>query len=283
MINLTLLTSRISNLFSMHPSRLETLVSLIYGMMASANVVHSSLSSYLSTTKPKSAIRRVERFFKDQDLGFASCALGMVKLLNFTGKFDLCLDRTNWKFAEKHINYLVLSWRINKRISIPLLAVELDKAGNSSTAERIDLLEKFDLLFGYDRINSLLADREFIGEVWYKKLIDSKIPFFIRVKENGLVPCGDKKYALVDCFNHLKTNQYQIVKKDMYGSEVYFASTRSLAGDLVIVITNQDWKAKKVLEKYKTRWSIEEMFRKLKTSGFNWENTHMKRPKRLLS
>lgn len=31
------------------------------------------------------------------------------------------------------------------------------------------------------------------------------------------------------------------------------------------------------------RWSIEELFRKLKTSGFHWENTHMKISARLVT
>nr|MBA3814713.1 transposase [Alphaproteobacteria bacterium] len=40
-------------------------------------------------------------------------------------------------------------------------------------------------------------------------------------------------------------------------------------------MTNQDLKAKLILDQYRNRWSIEELFRKLKTSGFHWENTHM--------
>jgi transposase len=33
-----------------------------------------------------------------------------------------------------------------------------------------------------------------------------------------------------------------------------------------------------LLKKYRERWSIEELFRRLKTSGFHWENTHMTTP-----
>jgi hypothetical protein len=36
--------------------------------------------------------------------------------------------------------------------------VDLDKVGNSNTGERLDLLEEFDEVFGFDRIKSLLAD-----------------------------------------------------------------------------------------------------------------------------
>jgi len=277
------LTSRICSVFSMHPSRRKTLAALIYGVMDSSNVQHISLSRYLSTPQPQNALRRIERFFQHQSLKCSDAALAMISLLKFTGNFDLCLDRTNWKFGQKNINYLVLSWRVNSQVSLPLLAVELDKAGNSNTQERVDLLEQFGELFGFERIKSLLADREFIGEVWYKKLIQWQIPFFIRIKDNGLLPYGDGVIHVKNLFKHLQVAQHRIVEKDMYDSTVYFAGTRSEKGDLVIVITNQNWKPQKILKKYRKRWSIEELFKKLKTSGFHWENTHMKRASRLLT
>jgi hypothetical protein len=69
----------------------------------------------------------------------------------------------------------------------------------------------------------------------------------------------------------------------MYGHTVYFAGTPSKTGELVIVMTNQNLKIKQILDKYRERWSIEELFRKLKSSGFHWENTHMKESSRLVS
>jgi transposase len=48
-------------------------------------------------------------------------------------------------------------------------------------------------------------------------------------------------------------------------------------------MSNQNIKAKQILDKYRERWSIEELFRKLKTSGFHWENTHMKKSARLIA
>lgn len=102
-------------------------------------------------------------------------AKAVVEALEFKGKFDLGLDhRSNWKYGKKEINYLVLSWRINKHISIPLMFTELDKAGNSNTAERLDLLERFNKIFGFDRIKSLVADREFIGAKRFKELHKNK-------------------------------------------------------------------------------------------------------------
>ena len=71
--------------------------------------------------------------------------------------------------------------------------------------------------------------------------------------------------------------------RDRYGGSVYFAGTLSKSGGLVIIMTNQKFKATHILAKYRERWSIEELFRKLKTSGFNWENTHMTDSTRLVS
>ncbi len=53
MLNLKPLTSRICNLFPMHPARQEILSALIYGVMDSSNVQHISLSRYLTTPKPQ--------------------------------------------------------------------------------------------------------------------------------------------------------------------------------------------------------------------------------------
>jgi hypothetical protein len=227
---------------------------------------------------------RWSAFFCNEELSPEEYAKAVVETLGFKGKFDLSLDRSNWKYGKKEINYLVLSWRINRHISIPLMFIELDKAGNSNTDERLNLLEKFSKIFGFDRIKSLAADREFIGKKWFKELHKHNIPYFIRVKENILLPWGDgNPIHARDLFQHLQGAQNRLVQKEMYAGTVYFAGTRSKAGELVIVMSNQDLKASQILAKYRERWAIEELFRKLKTSGFHWENTHMIHSARLIS
>lgn len=234
--------------------------------------------------KSQSWLTKSGAFFCEEALSHKDYAKGIVELLGFEGKFDLCLDRTNWKFGTKEINYLVLSWRINKKISLPLLFVDLNKAGNSNTTERLDVLEEFKEIFGFHRIKSLMADREFIGQKWFKSLHQNKIPYFIRVKENTLLPWGNSKPIQAKrLFQHLTDHHNRLIAKEMYGHNVYFAGTPSKSGDLVIVMSNQKLKACQILSKYRDRWSIEELFRKLKTSGFHWENTHMTESTRLIS
>jgi len=128
-----------------------------------------------------------------------------------------------------------------------------------------------------------MADREFIGKKWFRMLDKNKIPYFIRIKENTLLPWGKASLNAERLFHHLTEGENRLVEKEMYGSTVYFAGTRSKAGDLVIVMTNQNLKAKQILDQYLKRWSIEELFRKLKTSAFHWENTHMTHSPRLIS
>lgn len=159
---------------------------------------------------------------------------------------------------------------------------ELDKAGNSNTKERIDLLEKFNKVFGFHCIRSLMADREFIGDKWFKMLNAHTIPYYIRIKENTLLPWGRETIPAKNLFDHLMPKQVRLVEKQMHGGTVYFAGTRSKVGDLVIVMSNQKLKAEKILSKYRNRWSIEELFRKLKASGFHWENP-MKKSERLVT
>lgn len=161
--------------------------------------------------------------------------------------------------------------------------MELDKAGNSNTAERLDLLKEFDEVFGFSRIKSLMADREFIGKMWFQMLEQHKIPYFIRMKDNTLLPWGSDPIHAKQFFHHLGEGQTRLIAKEMYGGNVYFAGTLSKSNGLVIIMTNQKLNAAQILAKYRERWSIEELFRKLKTSGFHWENTHMTDSARLVS
>lgn len=58
-----------------------------------------------------------------------------------------------------------------------------------------------DILFitwtlGKEKIRVLLADREFIGEEWFRFLIEQEIPFIIRIKQNSMVEGIRQGYAV---------------------------------------------------------------------------------------
>ena len=62
------------------------------------------------------------------------------------------MDRTNWKLGKLNINILVLGI-VYKRIAFPIIWISLSKQGNSNTAERITLMERFLAILGAEKIN----------------------------------------------------------------------------------------------------------------------------------
>jgi hypothetical protein len=95
----------------------------------------------------------------------------------------LVMDRTNWKLGQANINVLMLGVSY-KNVAFPLMFKLLDKKGNSNTKERIELINDFIKWFGKDCIDSLLADREFVGNEWLKFLNDNSIKYHIRIRNN---------------------------------------------------------------------------------------------------
>ena len=75
------------------------------------------------------------------------------------------IDRTTWQLGKVSINILYLAI-VYQGIAIPILWVYLPKKGNSNTAERIALIDRFIAIFGVEKIACLLADREFCGQEW---------------------------------------------------------------------------------------------------------------------
>ena len=94
------------------------------------------------------------------------------------------MDRTNWKYGKKDVNYLVVSvaWQ---GVSIPIVWQCLDnKGGSCNTQQRIDLMERVLDIIPANKIDQLLGDREFIGKLWLNWLKYKKIVARIRVKNN---------------------------------------------------------------------------------------------------
>lgn len=84
-------------------------------------------------------------------------------LLPHKGPYTLSIDRTNWQFGTTDINALVLGITY-EGVAFPILFHLLPKRGNSNTAERIEIIDRFVRLFGKPAIESLVGDREFVNE-----------------------------------------------------------------------------------------------------------------------
>jgi len=242
-------------------------------------------AGFASSADASSSYRRIQRFMALSDLSMIWVAKLIFSLLPEKDNLVLSMDRTNWKFGDKNINILMLGVSY-KNVAIPILFKMLDKRGNSNTSERIALVQDFIDCFGKDCIDSLVADREFVGEQWLNFLNTNKIRYFIRIRNNFKIYCPRKQKEITaqHLFHSLKVGELRhyprIVK--MHGEYCYLSGSKSIKDgkvDFCIIVSFN--KPDEALEFYAKRWQIETLFRALKTSGFNLEDTHVTHPERL--
>jgi hypothetical protein len=195
-------------------------------------------------------------------------------------KHGLTMDRTNWKIGEANVNILVIGV-VYEGLAFPILFQMMPKFGNSNWKERIAIMEKYDELFGFETIDYLVADREFIGQKWLEYLNLNSIKYHIRIRDNFHVfktKNGDKLRAGW-FFSRLKLGEFAHHTKIVYINNVacYLSASviKSKTGQpefQFLISFNDPSKSK---DCYKKRWQIETMFKALKTSGFNIEKTHL--------
>lgn len=236
--------------------------------------------SFETQTSSDSSLRRIQRFMADYLLDTNIIARLVFNLLPHEPPYRLSLDRTNRKFGSKDINILALAI-VYQGVAFPLIFTMMPKFGNSSTTERIQLMQRYIDLFGLQTIDCLLADREFVGKHWLDYLNINKIRYHIRIRENFWVtiPKNGHRVKASWFFVHLKNNQ-----KDFYsgiveikGQLCYLSGSKvkNKKGVPELQIIASFNKPHQAQEVYKERWQIETAFRALKTSGFNIEQTHL--------
>ena len=271
-------------------TRRETLVWLVTLIIQTGTVSLWRLAGHVDTSSLTLSVhRRFERFFQYVRLDGARVALLIVQIMGLKDKpWHLALDRTNWKFGRCHINILMLGI-VHGKVCIPLFWVLLDKAGNSNTLERTELMGTMKTAFPDQPIASLSGDREFIGDVWMRWLYEQDIPFVLRLKENMFV--WKEGYIPVKLSTHaknLKNRQGRSLKGTWYlGRDpekptipVKIAMRRLKTGEMLI-IASTGIKANKALPIYRSRWGIETLFSCLKSRGLGLEDTHMTNPHKL--
>lgn len=265
--------------FNWNKARLTFVATFLSALFVVRSVNFAKISNIMfGNAINSSKYKRIQRFFRDFDIDYVLIALFVGNLIPIKNeKWMLTFDRTNWKFGKQNINILTLGI-VYDGIAFPLLWILLDKNGNSCTKERIDLLKKFIEIFGVDKIDCLLADREFIGREWFNYLINIiKINIRIRVKECEYTNKKNGDLApLKNFFRNIKIGQQKVLqqKRYLWGFWLYICGTKSSNGELVIIVTQE--RPETAIKDYAKRWEIETLFKCLKSSGFNFEDTHLK-------
>lgn len=270
--------------FDLSKTRLETLAVLLVGLANCRTVNLSHLASqFPGAAKHGSNYRRLQRFFQFVQLDGDVAARLIMRMLNLTRPALLALDRTNWKLGSRDVNILMLAV-VTRRFRVPLMWVLLDHAGNSATAQRIALMQRYLRLFGASQIRALLADREFVGAEWMDFLNKNNVPFVIRIKEDMLIQLSDgTQRQFRTLLRKRKRGTWEGWLTGMNAApdnRLRFAAKRIKRDEALIIATNLD-DGGHALGLYRKRWGIECMFADAKTRGLNLEDTHITDPTKL--
>jgi hypothetical protein len=262
-------------------ARVKLISHFVIALCKVQTVTFEKLSNAFDTeSNAESSLRRIQRFIASYSLDSDLIARLIFNLLPAQEKLILSIDRTNWKFGQTNINIFMLGI-VYKGVAFPLLFTMLDKRGNSNSQERIDLINRFIRLFGKEVIESVVADREFVGEKWLEFLNRNKIRYYIRIRNNFKVflPHKNKEIKASHLFNQFRTNEFvhynKIVRINAqlcYLSGCKLNASNAKQDFLIIVSFNKPEKAQ---QDYKQRWQIEMCFKAMKSSGFDIEKTHL--------
>ena len=279
----TILFSTLSQIFGdkMNLARIKFFGLFICALCKVQTVCFEKLATaFDADAKVDSSLRRIQRFMSEYLLDTDLIARFVFALLPHKPPYRLALDRTNWKFGASDINVLVIAI-VYKGLAILILYTMMPKFGNSSTAERIELMQHYIDLFGVDTIDCLLADREFVGDQWLAYLNTRRIRYHIRIRENFWIdiPRNGHRVKASWLFNHIQINQYEFYRGIVYvkGHLCYLSASKvkNKMGIPELQIIASFNKPDEANSYYKERWQIETAFRALKTSGFNIEDTHL--------
>ena len=257
-------------------ARVKLIAHFITALCKVQTVTFEKLANAFNTTShADSSLRRIQRFIATFSLDSDLVARLIFNLLPKQDKVKLSIDRTNWQFGETNINIFMLGV-VYQGVAFPLLFKMLPKRGNSNSQERMDLVNRFINIFGEACIESLVADREFVGEKWIAFLNKNHIRYHIRIRNNFkvFIPHKNQEIKVSWLFNSLKINEFIYYPKivRINGELCYLSGCKTKDDFLIIVSFNKPQNAKQA---YKERWQIEMCFKSMKSSGFDIENTHL--------
>lgn len=132
--------------------------------------------------------------------------------------------------------------------------------------------QEYNFLFKTFTLNSVLLAQHFKGFI-----TKNIIKFFSRAKASTLVSDGSKTITMAElCKDLNKKNPQTIIGKDIrrtFGHRLFVSIKINYKGELICIISNHH--SDNPFQEYKRRWFIESMFAKLKSFGFNLEDTHI--------
>jgi len=191
------------------------------------------------------------------------------------------MDATCWEFGSTKFHILTLSI-VFQCISVPIFFVNLSKKGTSNHKERIRVLQMANLLYPLKGM-TLLADREYVGRVWFVDLVTKfELNLMIRLSETDYKKeLNEQKHSYGHLLRKIRKAKVVDVPILMNGMSFRFIGKKidnpeNPKDDLLLLITNLTAPKTKIIERYSLRWQTECLFKCLKSNGFNLEDLGMK-------
>ncbi|MHA0034198.1 transposase [Deinococcus sp. PESE-13] len=221
------------------------------------------------TASPEAKKKRLARCIRDEQLNDDLFLQFLISLLP-TGQLVLALDRTNWDYGEQPVNLLVLGV-VLEGFTLPLVWTVIGHGGSSHTLTREKLVARLLKRLPATRWKALVADREFVGYLWFAFLRKRRIRRAIRIRADTIVD----EMRVDEWFGHIQVGKWHTLleKAWVYRCLMHVVATRSADGELVVIAT--DLSIWDVWAVYKLRWSIECTFASLKRRGFDLERSAM--------
>lgn len=260
---------------------------LIYCVLSARSLSLYKCAEYVpGEAHPRSKYRRLLRFIGMKHATLFCHGVARLLLSMAPASSTLVMDRTNWKRGESPINLLCLGLLIHDRFYLPLLCKSLQKNGASSELERIALMKQFMKVHGSANGFTLLADREFVGRIWFGWLRRRGLKLVIRLREKDYFESVCSQSEELDSRSSFKRQVHRkgavSIPFKLEGYWFYYTGliSRTIGGDVFYLLSSYPL-AHDSAERYRKRWSIEVFFKQLKTAGFQLESTGLSKPERL--
>ncbi len=265
-----------------HRARLRFLAAFVLALIRVGSVNLARVALGLNPwVQIASNYRRCQRFLAEFSFDQETIGRLILQLLP-QDTLCLCLDRTEWKFGRLSINLLFIGVA-HQGVAYPLVWCFLGKAGSSSLRQRLRLLRRLLSFLPKERIQTLLADREFACTGFLRYLRWHKLPYTLRIKAGSRVSYRGQSRPALQLFRHLRYGQWEALPKPvkLWGQRTYLMGGYLRTGEYLLLITQAD--PPQAHLRYAQRWEIETLFKAFKSQGFDFESTHLTRAERLES
>lgn len=262
-------------------TRVQTLICMVYAIIASKKSGIYSISSKLqgkekkSESRVKQAKRWLDSKWTDSQTHFACYIEPLLGSLASAGELVLCIDG-----SEVGENCIALMLSVYyKRRAIPVAwVVRTGKKGHFPEDMHIDLAHASSSLIPKGCRVVLLGDGEFSGSRLIDAVREMGWEYVLRTKCNRQIDFGGEKAPIcMACVP--KGHKHLFIPGALPFSNAVIWQEAGFA-DPIPLLTNMDvgWQA---CLYYKKRFSIETMFSDIKSRGFNIHKAQMDNPERV--